>query len=132
MITDEQIKQVSEKLEIEFYRNKRYATPTTVVIFDTECPHLFDTLKSHLRKTDVHEQISDTKIVLILTHTDKDGALALIEKYTKIVRTECHKKVAVGYTDVKPEDEHVIDIMRRVKASIALAKKEFMKDIIDM
>lgn len=130
MITENEIDQIAENLEVEFYRNKRYETPVTVVLFDTDCEHLFETLKTHIRKTDIYKKISDTKLVLILTHTQKDGALALIEKYTQEVKSTCNDNIKVGYTHVKPEDEDIIDVIKRVATSLKLAKEEFTNNII--
>ena len=132
MITEEEIKLVSKSLEVEFYRYKRYNTPVTVVIFDTYCEHLNEVLKTHIRKTDIYEKISDTKLVLILTHTEKEGALALIEKYTNEVKSVCPEIIKVGYSHVKPEDDLIEDVIKRVAISLKLANEEFTNNIISI
>lgn len=131
MISDKEIEQVSKSLDIEFYRYKRYQTPVAVIIFDTECEHLYDKMKLNIRKTDTYERISDTKLVLILAHTEKDGALALIRKYMDEVKNSCNgNTMNVGYTHIRPDDELIENVITRIATSLKLAKKDFTEDII--
>ena len=121
MITNDIINTISEKLYTEFYRFKRYDTPTTIVLFDSESEYLLDVLAENIRRTDSYIRVDATKAIVVLSHTDNAGAIGLIEKYVSLVDGD--DNIRIGYTEVKNDDTNVKGIIRRIIHALNSDKK---------
>lgn len=119
MITNDIINTISEKLYTEFYRFKRYDTPTTIVLFDSESEYLLDVLAENIRRTDSYIRVDATKAIVVLSHTDNAGAIGLIEKYVSLIDDD----IRIGYTEVKNDDTNVKGIIRRIIHALNSDKK---------
>lgn len=121
MITNDIINTISEKLYTEFYRFKRYDTPTTIVLFESESEseYLLDVLAENIRRTDSYIQVDATKAIVVLSHTDNVGAIGLIEKYVSLIDDD----IRIGYTEVKNDDTNVKGIIRRIIHALNSDKK---------
>ncbi len=123
MITNDIINTISETLYTEFYRFKRYDTPTTIVLFESESEseseYLLDVLAENIRRTDSYIQVDATKAIVVLSHTDNAGAIGLIEKYVSLIDDD----IRIGYTEVKNDDTNVKGIIRRIIHALNSDKK---------
>lgn len=118
MISNETINTISEKLYTEFYRFKRYDTPTTIVLFDSSYEKLFYILEDNIRRTDSYIQVDTQHAVLVLSHTDKLGAIGLIKKYIEMIDAVDEKYYKIGYTEVTDSDITVKEIINRINRAI--------------
>lgn len=118
MISNETINTISEKLYTEFYRFKRYDTPTTIVLFDSTYEKLFYILEDNIRRTDSYIQVDTQHAVLVLSHTDKLGAIGLIKKYIDMIVEVDEKYYKIGYTEVTDSDITVKEIINRINRAI--------------
>lgn len=69
----------------EFYRNKRFNVPFSMILIDCDNDETFKILEKNIRQIDIMQRITKSRTIICLTHTANDKALLFIEKIkTKI------------------------------------------------
>lgn len=107
------IKVVADLLSLEFYRFKRYKTPTCLILVEIEDALFSELVKHVIRKTDLFQQIEKNFFAIVYTHTDLDAARnAFFNIFNELNEQSEISRLAI--TQVLPSDTCEEDVIKRV------------------
>ena len=132
MLSNEDITLVSNLIDLEFYRFKRYKVPATVTIFESKCGDVFETITDKMRKTDICQYIDDSRFVILLSHTEAHEANQAIAKFLTYLNKECLSSIFVGYTEINGMDMSSRSVVKRANAALVSALKTQNKNVIQV
>lgn len=144
-----------ELIQREFHACRRYKYPSTLVMFDIDhfrhineahghlagdeaLRQVAGVCKSILRKTDLCGRIGGEEFLLMLPHTDLDGARIITERLANLVEhlaidhgdQVIKLTVSAGVSDIYPEDKLLDDWIKRVDDLMYQAKNQGRNHII--
>ncbi|SNR87198.1 sensor domain-containing diguanylate cyclase [Desulfurobacterium atlanticum] len=138
-------RKIFERLEEEIARCERYGNPLSVIIFDIDffkkvndtyghligdkvLKEIAKILKSNTRKPDIAGRYGGEEFIIILPHTDTEGAIKLAEKIRKLIENHnfgIGRKITIsaGVTSYIPRDT-VDSLISRADQALYKAKAE--------
>jgi hypothetical protein len=118
-------------MEIDFYRAKRYNTPMTIALFESECIDIFmEQAEKSLRVTDIIQYIDKKRFIVIFGNTNVDGSEIAINKMIKNTEGDCYNKIFVGFTEVRKHDTSSKTTIMRAQAGLKLALTDKSKNVV--
>ena len=118
-------------MEIDFYRAKRYNTPMTIAIFESECMDVFmKQAEKSLRVTDIIQYIDKKRFIVIFGNTTADDSEIAINKMIRNIKVDCQDRIHVGFSEVRKTDTSSKATIMRAQAGLKLAKTPKSKNIV--
>ena len=133
-----------ERLEREFQRWKRYATPLTLLVLDVDhfknindtyghetgdqiLRHVGSKLLHSIRESDLAARFGGEEFLAILSDTDQEGAMAMAEKIRRTIEDETFPvisrlTISIGVAAARAEDENEDSAVKRADAALYRAK----------
>lgn len=139
-------RQIIRQGELEFQRAKRYQTPLAIVSFDIDhfkeindqhghaegdrvLKYVGAVCKEMLRASDFAGRLGGEEFLIVLTHSDKDGAFKfaerLREKITEVVQQKTDKlqvTASFGVVELSNNDTNFEDLLQRADVAMYHAK----------